>query len=611
MLILFRIAPNTLEILMNFKVILALSASLTAFNAMADCLGDICTGERVLNSYNEISTVIAIDNSESKVVTKNSYSSLKSYSASELSDEVSSSSLPAGKIVIDEYNIQGSVSIVFRNGKVVYRRNGYSSDNISSTLSPEIQEIRSLRNGSRIIDEYNIRGEVVRLFQNGSIFYRREGYSSDNMTNSNNLTLRVSNLGELSKETLIIDEYNLPGKVTDMYSDGRTFYRRNGYSSDTMTSTPRNLVLKVSSVDGLSEGTSIIDEYNIIGRVLTLYKDGRVFYRRNGYSSDNMTQGNKLVVEVSTLNDIKQGTFAIDDYNLPGKVTNLFSDGRLIFKRDGYSSSNVVTKVHPEVETHKVYSKNIRYASNNMKIGTASNFFSNGMILHAGNVVSDLYESVEQYEDVTKDSELVSILGKVSKAKEIFANGIVTLDNKESTISKIAIYKNSKNKESFLASLARLVSNKVMNEEDDSTLALSLLSSEAAIIKEDLIAAIKKSDDFSMNKETKKKVLALLATIVMPGDADIQDPEEYSLSVTPAEIIDDVKAILDQDQKKYVFVSPAAAKSARKSIVVDISKSLLKTTCSVVIKERNVEIKNVNKKISKKDTEECLAELKD
>lgn len=598
---------------MNFKVILALSASLTAFNAMADCLGDICTGERVINGYNEISTVIAIDNSESKVVTKNSSSSLKSYSASELSDEVSSSSFPAGKTVMDEYNIQGSVSVVFRNGKVVYRRNGYSSDNISSTsnLTPEISEIRNLRNGSRIIDEYNIRGQVARLFQNGSVFYRRDGYSSDNMASANNLTLRVNNLGELSKETEIIDEYNIAGKVTDMYSDGRTFYRRNGYSSDNMTSTPRNLVLKVSSVNGLSENTSIIDEYNITGRVSTLYKDGRVFYRRNGYSSDNMTQSNKLVVEVSNLDEIKQGTFAIDEYNLPGKVSNLFADGRMIFKRDGYSSSNVVTKIYPEVGTHKVYSKNTRYASDSLKLGNPSNFFSNGMILHAGNVVSDLYEAVEQYEGITKDSELVSILGKVSKSKEIFANGVVALNNKEATVSKIVIYKNIKHKEQFLSNLARLVLNKVANEKDDSTLSLSFISSEAAIVKEDLMAAIKKSDDYSMNKEMKKKMIELLAGVVMPGDADIKDPEEYSLSVTPAEIIDDVKAILDQDQKKYVFVSPAAAKSARKSIIVDISRSLLKTTCSVVIKERNVEIKNVSKKIGKKDTEDCLVELKD
>jgi hypothetical protein len=597
---------------MKFKVILALAASLTAFHAMADCLGDICTGERVINGYNEVSTVLAIDSSENKVVTKNNSGTLKSYSSSELSDEISSNTLPSGKVVIDEYNIIGTVNVVFRNGKIVYRRNGYSADTIGNNLSPEITENGNLRAGTRIIDEYNIRGEVSRLFQNNSTFYRRDGYSSDTLTaNPRNLVLRTDRHGNLSKETLVIDEYNIPGSVTDIYADGRIYYRRNGYSSDTLTSSPKNLVLKVSSVGNLSEGSSIIDEYNITGRVTNLYQDGRVFYRRNGYSSDTITQNNKLVLEVSNLGDIKQNTFGIDSYNITGRVSNLFADGRMMFKRDGYSSANVVTEIHEEVESHKVYSKSIRYASAYNKIGNPSNFFSNGMVLLSGNVVNELYESVEQYEGLTKDSELVSILGKTSKAKEIFANGVVSLDDKNSTVSKIVIYKNLKEKEALHSMLTRLLLMKVQNEKDESTLTVALSSAEAAIVKEDLISYVKKADDFRFDKEAKKQILALLGAVVLPGDADIKDPEEYSLSVTPADIIDDVKAILDQDQKKYVFVSPAAAKAARKSIIIDISKGLLKATCSVVIKERNVEIKNVSKKIGKKDTEECLAEIKE
>lgn len=595
---------------MNFKVILALSASLTAFNSMASCLGEICTGEKVINSFNEISTVIAIDSTEDKVVTRNAYSSLKSYSASEISDEISSGLLPVGKIVLDDYNIQGSVRIVFRNGKVVYRRNGYTSDSISSSVTPEISEIKDLRRGSRIIDDYNIRGEVVRLFENGSVFYRRDGYTSDSMTNSKNLTLRVGNVGKLSKDVAIIDDYNIQGKVTDLYNDGRVYYRRAGYTSDSMTANPQNLVLRVSAVDGLSEGTSIIDSYNITGKVTVLFEDGRVFYRRNGYTSDSMTKGNNLVVEVSSLGDIKRGTFGIDDYNLPGNVVSMFADGRMFFKRNGYSSSNLLTKINPEVESHKAYSKDIRYSSDHLKIGKPSNFFSNGMILHEGIVVSELYESVEEFEGVAKDTDLVSILGKVSKAKEIFANGIVTLNNEDETISRISIYKDMKNKETFLQNLSSLIVNKAMDEKFDRTLSLSLLSTEAALVKEDLIKQIKEKSEYLMDKATKKKVLAILSEVVMPGEEGIQDPEEYSLSVSPANIIDDVKAILDQDQKKYVFVSPAAARTSRKSIVVDIQKGILKSTCSIVIKERNSEILNVNKKVGKNNTEDCLNELK-
>ena len=171
------------------------------------------------------------------------------------------------------------------------------------------------------------------------------------------------------------------------------------------------------------------------------------------------------------------------------------------------------------------------------------------MILHAGQVVSELYESVEQYEGITKDSDLVSILGKINKAKEIYANGVVALDDKNSTTSKIVIYKNLKDKEDLYSKLTRLLLIKVQSEKEDNTLSIALPAAEP-IVKEDLISYVKKADDYRVDKDYKKQILALLSGAVMPGDADIKDPEEYSLSVTPADIIDEVKAILDADQKK-------------------------------------------------------------
>lgn len=651
---------------MNFKVVLALSASLTAFNAWADCLGEICVGEKVINGNNEISSVIAIDNSAGEVVTKDSYARLKSYPASELADEVPSRTLPQGKLVLDEYGNMGIVQIVFRNGKVVYRRNGYSSDSISSSLIPEVEQVKNLKAGIRIIDEYNNKGVVNRLFSNetihyrrdgyssdsstkadqlvirvdslgalrkdtevideynhkakitdlyqdGRTFYRRAGYSSDTMTNANKLVLKVENLGELARNVEIIDEYNHQGSITDLYQDGRIFYRRAGYSSDNMVSSPKTLVLKVSEVSGLKQGTSVIDEYNHTGHVTLTYKDGRVFYRRKGYSSDNMTRAGQLVKEVTSLGDIKPGTRAVDEYNHEGSVTNCFADGRLIFKRDNYGSSNVTSTIHPEVNEHKVYSKDIRYASNNLRIGKPTAFYSNGMISHEGNVVSELFESVENIEDINKDTELVTILGKTYKAKELYANGVALLNDKDSSIKKIIGYKNleKEKKERVLQAFTDILINYVQTEKpSDKMINLISTSEDASLAKEDLITFVKRSESWMLNKELRKKIVDLLINTVLPGDSDIQDPEEYSLSVTPADIIDEVKAILDQEQKKYIFVSPDAAKAARKSIIIDISKKLFSARCSVVIKERGVEIKNISKKIDKGDTEACTDELR-
>lgn len=596
---------------MNFRVLLALSASLVAFNSMAaDCIDEICVGEKVLDPNGRISVVAGLDTNGRKVQVKDSNSTLREFDVSEVSDEIESPKYPVGKLILDESNIQGTVKVVFRNGVIIYRRNNYPYDSSTREASPEVTSIRELKAGTNIIDDSNIRGSVNRLFQNGTVFYRRNNYPYDTATKAENLILRVDSKGQLTKGTPIIDDSDIQGKVTDLYADGRTFYLRNNYSYETMANF-KDLTLKVDSLSGLSSGTSIIDSSNIQGSVTNLYQDGRVFYRRKNYSYDTLANARELVKEVQSYGDIKVGTKGLDESNNRGQVLSIFADGRMFFQRLQYSYATLVTKIYTEVDTHKQYSKDVTYASNYSVIGKPTAFYSNGMVLLNDRVVDELYEAVSQFENVTVDSEVQSIDGKSVKIKELYANGLFTTESDKKLVGTVVNYNklSAQEKKSLSGNLAQELIIKASGDNYSYFKKMFFQNEEMAEVKKDVLATLNKSlENTYADKESIKKAIKLLKKNDEP--TDVKDPEEYSLSVSPADIIDEVKAVLDQEQKKYIIVSPATAKSSSKSIIIDISKGLLKSTCSVEVKEKNEVIKSVNKKISKSDNESCLNELK-
>lgn len=600
---------------MNLKVVLMLTSSLFAFNVFAEnCVENICIGNNVIDSYNITGSVLGIDPSSNQIIYKRTgYSSVNTSSASELSAEISSADFPVGKQVLDEYNMIGQVKMAFRNGKVLYQRNGYSSNNVSLSLSPAVEQIGAIKINSRVIDEYNMSGSVKALFRNGRMAYLRDGYSSGNI--SSNLVVQVQNYGDLKTDDKIVDAYNLQGKIQEIYADGRVKYLRNGYSSNNLA-TARDLSLKVASAGGLSEGMIIIDQYNLIGTVRSTYKDERVFYLRNGYSSENLDSARNLIPEVSKLDDIIPGILAIDEYDLAGHVQKTFADGRIQFLRNGYSSANITRSISPEVKTHKLYSKEIKYATDRLTIGKPTAFFSNEKIQLNNQIVSVLYERVNQLGNLSEKDLVLSLDGNAYPVIEMYANSVILSANdkkKEMIVKLVTIDELDKGKDSYGRILLDLSTYLDLDQEIKGTQRLVFLKDEMPTLKSRLLDQLKKIDDTILTLKMKTKLEKHISSIF--PDAN-QKPEQkteeevYSLSVTPADIIDTVKATLDAEGKKYTIVSPETARAASKSIIIEITPKIFKATCTVTIKDNNVLLKDVSKKIHKSDIEACIDELK-
>ncbi|MGZ3807049.1 MAG: hypothetical protein ACXVCE_03115, partial [Bacteriovorax sp.] len=538
---------------MNYKVMLLLTSSIFAVNSFAQsCVENICIGDNVIDSSEITGSVLGIDSSNNQIIyQRTGYSSINKESASNLSDEVSSTDFPIGKLVLDEYEIIGQVKIAFRNGKVLYQRNGYSSNNVSANLSPAVEQIGAIKVNSRVIDEYNLSGSVKALFKNGKMSYLRDGYSSSNI--SKNLAVQVLSYGDLATDDKIVDNYDLQGKIQEIYADGRVKYLRSGYSSFSLARAA-DLSPMVSSAGGLKEGMTVIDQYNLIGTVRTTYKDERVFYLRNGYSSESLDRANNLSPEVSKLDNIVPGILAIDEYDIAGHVLKTFADGRIAFMRNGYSAASITKSISPEVPNHRLYSKEIKYATDGLSIGKPTAFFSNEKIQLNNQIVSVLYERVGQLGNLGENDLVLSLDGNAYPAIEMYANAVIQTVNdkkKEMIVKLVSIDELDKKDSSYsriLQDLSRFMNG---NQEIKGTQSLVVLKEDMPILKNRLLAQLKKSDDFTLSQEMKTKLEKYISSI-FPDAAQKPETEEYSLSVTPANIIDAVIATLDAEGKKYV-----------------------------------------------------------
>lgn len=589
---------------MKLRVLLTLSASLMAFHAMAaDCIQEICVGDKVISRYNQVSVVKEItDQGKVRIIQD---SQLAEVFPSELSDEIKSPKLPVNKVVLDQYNYQGKVIAVFRNGVIQYRRFVESSDTFTNYLSPEVEQLDHLKEGTDVMDQYNYKGSVKRLFENGQVVYRRNVESNDTVTRASTLSHKVTNYEDLTAGSEIIDNYNYQGKVSAVYADGRISYRRFIESSETVTRAS-SLTPKVLNVDGLSRGTRIIDNYNYIGAVLDTFKDGRISYKRDVESSATVTRSSSLVKEVSEFRDLKVGAKGIDQYNYYGQIVKVFADGRILFKRNVESSASILREISPEIDTHSVYKKDTKYAGESV-VGNPEAFFADGRVMLKGQVSRQLYEAVDELDEITKETELVTLDGqKFGKAVEIYANGVVVLGDEKNTVKKVYNYTKNQGKEqkTTLRILAHRLSHAV-HYNDKGILQVTLFpESDLEPLKKDLGNFIR-SKESGHDKDETKKMLKLL------GAEGIIQSDKFLLSVSPASLNEEVKAILDQDQKEYVEADLDDAQASTKSIIVKFSKGLLKSTCSIQIKDNGKTIKAIDVKVGRSDTEECLDKLRD
>lgn len=400
-------------------------------NVYANCLKDLCVNDTVMDSSDYVGVIRSVDeaNNEFKVRREGyTYDTTSSYS--ELSKKIDSGVYSLSRFVIDESDKVGNIRHAFKDGRVQYRRIGYNYNHVSSRLAVEIDKDGLITKGKTIIDSSDKIGTVLHVFNDGRIEYRRQNYSYNHVEKKLAAKIELNTKLGIRDGSKVIDQDNKVGIVRNVFSDGRVEYRREGYTYSHVT---KDLTVEVREYNNLAKDTTVIDSDDKIGIVYNVFRDGRVLYRRNKYNYNHVASD--LVRKVnSTKTGIKMDDFVLDTDDKVGEVRNVFEDGRVEYRREGYNYSHIDTKLYKEVATNDKYEKGIEYASDDFGIGKINRFFENGKMQilteNSKRVVSVLYPEVESIGDLTQDSIVVVPTKIATKVLRLFANNTaeVTLE---------------------------------------------------------------------------------------------------------------------------------------------------------------------------------------
>lgn len=615
--------------------------SFAAFSQSPQCLSDICQGDSVIDSYNNTGSVIGIDSQNGYVVfRKDGYSSYSNARPSELAKKIASSRFPENKVVIDSYNNVGKVIAVYSNGAQAYRKDGYSSTSFTRDLSPEVEVLDDLTKGKKMLDSYNNQGSIVFLFENRVVGYKKDGYSSTSFTNSSSVSPEVASVNGLSINMNAIDSYNNIGKVRSVFKDGRVAYQKDGYSS---TSISNSLVPEVSAINNISTNTIVVDSYNNIGRAGRVFRDGRIEYRKDGYSSSSVS--NSLSYRVNeTSSGIRSDMNVIDSYNNIGRVIYAFNDGRVAYKKEGYSSSSISSTLYKEVDTHAKYDKDSRYSTASNFVGKPNRFFENGAIeiksATSKQIAQELFAEVAELDGLTVGSEVLNSKEEKIAVTALFANDTALYNKKiegvdtEMTGRLVSLQQIENENKEAAHSWIKSIMQDIQQKDDDiyfSSLRALPLVAEAnlATLKGKALEAI--NDGYSISdKKLRKEIVSRLENGVVqkvpsqePTPSVNTDPTTTTVP-SPTEVIKNVlqlKVNKDKHLKSITralearnipyFVVKKVSDSAPNFLDIEIKDGLFKKSCIVKIMRNNSRNTSILETNSGDIASECLAKIEE
>lgn len=487
------------------SLLLAIFVTTSLFAQTSDCLGDLCKGDVVIDSSNYVGVVVGAKDGQ-VLYRRNGNNYENTASGGLLSEKIASPKFPSNTYIIDASNYVGKVKNAFADGRVEYQREGNNYNNVSNTVVPEVQGIDGVKKDVIVIDSSNYVGKTSRVFSDGRVQYRREGNNYDNI--STQLSPEIQEKEGIFKGKKVIDSSNYVGITSKVFKDGRIQYRRAGNNYDNISN---SLSPEVSELNNISANKNVMDESNYAGVAMSVFKDGRVEYRREGNNYNNISTN--LAYEIPALsNGTKTGTVVLDSSNYVGSAKKVYSDGRTSYQRRGNNYNNVAVNLSYEVETHKDYSKEIEYASPSHTIGEVIRFFSNESIELSGesyNTICDkLFAEAVEVDGVKAGVEVILPM-QTAVVEKIFENSTarIQIEGKPKSIQvlKADQIEKSGHRMAWLADLRiKLLSPQFTS------------ASRFAVKKEDykkLLELLKKDlteSNMGFSKDEKKKVIEYL-----------------------------------------------------------------------------------------------------
>jgi|GEM_PF-2291770 len=266
------------------------------------CPGNvICKDDRIIDESNITGVVEAVYSNGKAKVRLDGYSNTYIRDTNSIAKGVSClGQLCAQTRVIEESNITGNVVEVFTNGKVKVELDGYSNTYIrqARSLGLAVRCLRHLCVNQRIIEESNISGNVLEIYSNGKVKVQLDGYSNTYIRQADRLGKGRACFRNLCVGDRIIEESNITGTVVEIYNNHDVKVKLDGYSNTYIRSFS-SLGRGYRCIDEACVGDDIIDSSNTTGKIVALFSNGKVQVQLDGYSNTYIRQYTDLGLKLS------------------------------------------------------------------------------------------------------------------------------------------------------------------------------------------------------------------------------------------------------------------------------------------------------------------------
>ncbi len=461
------------KILLPFSVL-----SYVVSGLASDCVQDICLRDVVIDGNDRIGVVSSIETSVSGNSIKFTESSTGyTYNSTyeRLSKKISSPRFPEGSYVLDGSNHVGPVKMAFANGKVSLTEESTSYGYITNSVTPEVAEYSGIAKGKYVIDANDRVGKTLHVFEKGQTQYREESTGYNYVVAK--ATAEVDSIDGLAKGVVAIDSNNRVGVIQIAFGNRKASYKDpdNGYgyisqelspevselangtkagmlvidSNDRIgkalhvfangkgqfkeSSTAYNYVSaalnpEISELNGLKKDAFAIDSNNRVGKVVTVFKNGKVFYRDPDNSYTYISSD--LSAEVAVLeNGLKPGMMTIDGNDRVGNVLHTFANQKAQYKESGTGYNYVASSPSPEVPELGGLSKGVVAIDSNNRVGKVVYIFANKKAVYVESstaytyISASLVHEVPTVAGVSKNTRIIDANNRIGITNYVFMDG--------------------------------------------------------------------------------------------------------------------------------------------------------------------------------------------
>lgn len=199
--------------------------------------------------------------------------------------------------------------------------------------------VRFLR-GAEVIDESYQTGEIVRILGPNEALIEYDRYNGTVSRPISGLGLRVNAFLSFRRGTEILDENRNRGEIRQLYSNGVALIDYDNYGDGHIRLSKR-IGYEVRQLGNVRKGQSAIDSAGNTGEVERLYSNGFIVFDRDGTSADYVIPVTDLLAEVRELRGFRPGARVIYGTTM-GRVRRVFAGGQVFVDFDSYYSDGIV-----------------------------------------------------------------------------------------------------------------------------------------------------------------------------------------------------------------------------------------------------------------------------